>query len=56
MMCPRCKIEMGKGKSLSRISADGSRGIPLDGGPWAAVKLIECHKCAQCGHSEKINK
>lgn len=53
MICPRCEIEMVRGRAI----ADG--GIDTSGCFFAPVvnnaktmKLIDCWKCPQCGHSD----
>lgn len=59
MICPRCKIAMGKGLGINPTRPDRYKNAL--GGPEVLIdhtmlKLDEVWKCHSCGHSADINK
>lgn len=57
MICPRCKVEMGKGLGINPTRPDWMKNAL--GGPDGYItaediRLDEVWKCRQCGHSADI--
>lgn len=54
--CPKCKTEMVVGQAIEARSTDNvctGFGVPMLNKD--TLRLIECLKCPECGHSDDLN-